>query len=143
MRSRIILFVALLLALAPIVRAEDKPDPRATVESALEHFIATLEKKEVSKIYQECFAPSEMKMILRGTTLEEFVKKIGKIPETDADYTEKLARLKELKTQTPVYNTDKTEAIYPEIKKGGAAQRLTFCKRRKSMVRQLHEKPYH
>jgi hypothetical protein len=124
---RILLFVVFSFVFSPALMAEDKPDPRATVESALDHCIALMEKKEHVKLIKECYSPTELEKQLRGMTVEELVKHASMNPEFEAQSKEQIEVWKECKTKTPEYNDDKTEAKYL-IKKPDGTERLTFVK---------------
>ncbi len=126
MRTLLPLF--LICCIGSFARAEEKPDPRATVESALDNCIALMEKKEHVKLIKECYSPTDLEKQMRGMTVEELVKLASTNPEFEAKSKEQLETWKEFKTKTPTYNEAKTEAKFPDLQKGDKTERLTFVK---------------
>lgn len=93
------MFVVTLILAAICLTEDDKTvDPLASVESAVEHLIEVLEKRDYDTFFEKCIRPDDRDRVLAKVTKEEFVRmakeKFG--PEL-------LRGLKEVKGKSPTY----------------------------------------
>jgi hypothetical protein len=108
------------------VRAEEKPDPRATVEAALRHAIALFEQRDLGKFIQDSIRSQDREDLLQRSSAEEFTKQLSASPDFEAHRKVQIAIWKEFKTMTPTYNEDKTIATFPAINQPGVRHSLVF-----------------
>ncbi len=114
-----------LVSFGSALRAEEKPDPRATVESALDHAIASFEQKDLGKFIQDSIRPKDRADLLQRASAEE-IKNLSASPEFEAHRKKQVAIWKEFKTMTPTYNAAKTIATFPAINQPGFRHTLIF-----------------
>lgn len=98
----------LLLSLFQLaVRAEDKPDPRENIDTAIPEAIRLLEKKDYEGMLKAFVAPKELEMITADKPLPDFAKTFG---ENNAERLLKV--LTAIKGTTPTLSDDKTLATF-------------------------------
>lgn len=89
------------------IRAEDKPDPRENLDTAIPEAIRLLEKKDYEGLLKAFVAPLELERITAKKPLPEFVKQFG---EEKADNL--LTVLNAVKGTTPTLSEDKATATF-------------------------------
>ena len=77
MRTMLIVLSALCVLHAPI-RAEDKPDPRENLDTAIAEAILLIEAKDTTGMIKTFVPPDALKHILEKRTIEEMVKDVEK-----------------------------------------------------------------
>lgn len=103
----LILFACFSLCLSSSLDAEDKPDPRESLDTAIPEAIRLLEKKDYEGLLKAFVAPADFERITAKKPLPDFAKEFG---EEKADRL--LTVLNAVKGTTPTLSEDKALATF-------------------------------
>jgi hypothetical protein len=99
--------LGLLVAFCGMVQADDKPDPREKVDTAIAEAIRLLEAKDYAGLLKNFVPPDDLKMMTATVTIDEAGKRFGegKAPRL-------LKALKEAKTVKPTMDGSGNKATF-------------------------------
>ncbi len=109
MRFKMLLMLGLALSLSLIrsLSAEDKPDPRESLDTAVPEAVRLLEAKDYEGLLKTFVAPKELEQIVEKGDLKDLAKSFG------GNKAERLLKvLQAAKGLMPTYNDDQTLATY-------------------------------
>jgi hypothetical protein len=92
-------------ATATLARADDKPDPRAKVETAVAEAVRLIEAKEYATLLKKFVPPDEYKRVTENVSIDEFAKKFG-----ESKAPRMLKALKAAQGVKPTMNDDGSKA---------------------------------
>jgi hypothetical protein len=87
--------------------AEEKPDPRENLDTAIPEALRLIEKKDYEGLLKAFVAPKELEMIVGTKPLAGFAQKFGEHKAAGLE-----TALKEAKSITPTFNEAKDEATF-------------------------------
>lgn len=94
-------------AFAAVAPADEKPDPRESLKTAIPEGIRLLEAKEYATFIKRFATPDQVKKITEKQTIEEAADVFGK-----GKAEELLGVLKHVRDKEPAYNDEKTKATF-------------------------------
>ncbi len=124
-RAFLVVTATVLWMAAAAAQAQDKPDPRSKLETAIPDAIRLLEAEEYVNLLKQYVAPDDLKKITEKASLEEFAVRFG---EGKAE--KLLAVLKAIKDSQPELNAEGTLATFtfPEELQVGSRNKIEFAK---------------
>jgi hypothetical protein len=123
MKFRTFSIGALLIVFAALARAENKPDPRENLDTAIPEAIRLLEKKDYEGLLKAFVAPMELERITSSKPLPEFAKLFG---ENKAELLLKV--LLSVKGTMPTLSEDKATATFELQEKANGKGDIQFQK---------------
>lgn len=111
------------LATATLARADDKPDPRTKVDTAVAEAVRLLEAKDYATLLKKFVPPDELKRITENASIEEFATKFG---ETKAP--RMLKAMKAAKGIEPTLSDDGSKATIKFKEPIDGKEKIEFIK---------------